>query len=132
MAQPFATKELPRDPGAIAPDGSAVRVLLATGQGSLAHFELPAGRTSRAVSHRTVEEIWYFVGGRGEMWRRLEDQEEVVAVKPGVCLTIPLGTTFQFRASGTKPLAAVAVTMPPWPGPGEAFEVPGRWPPTVG
>jgi mannose-6-phosphate isomerase-like protein (cupin superfamily) len=26
------------------------------------------------------------------------------------------------------PLAAVAVTMPPWPGPDEAYEVTGAWP----
>ena len=127
MGASFATKRLPAMPDAIAPDGSAVRVLLALAGGSLAHFELPAGTTSRAVAHRTVEEIWYFLGGRGEMWRRLGDQEEVVAVGPGVCITIPAGTRFQFRALGDEPLAAVGVTMPPWPGDDEAYEVPGIW-----
>jgi mannose-6-phosphate isomerase-like protein (cupin superfamily) len=55
----------------------------------------------------------------------------VVALEPGVCLTIPLGTRFQFRTLGDEPLAAVAVTMPPWPGEGEAVVVDGAWPPTV-
>ena len=32
---------------------------------------------------------------------------------------------------GQEPLAAVAVTTPPWPGEGEATVVPGKWPPTV-
>lgn len=113
----------------VAPDGSDVRVLLGLAGGGMAHFELGPGRTSKAVTHRTVEEIWYFVGGRGEMWRRQDGREEVVAVEPGVCLTIPLGTHFQFRTTGDEPLAAVGVTMPPWPGPDEAYEVPGPWPP---
>ena len=55
----------------------------------------------------------------------------VVAVGPGVCATIPLGTRFQFRASAEAPLAFVAVTMPPWPGEDEAVVVAGRWPATA-
>jgi mannose-6-phosphate isomerase-like protein (cupin superfamily) len=96
----------------------------------MAHFELGAGRVSRAVTHRTVEEIWYVLGGRGEMWRRQGERAEVVPLEAGVCLTIPLGTDFQFRSLGPGPLAAVAVTMPPWPGPDEAVPVPGWWPAT--
>jgi mannose-6-phosphate isomerase-like protein (cupin superfamily) len=124
----FATKRLPTEPDAIAPDGSAVRVLLALEGGSFAHFELPAGGTSRPVRHRTVEEIWYFVDGQGEMWRKLGDSEEIVAVERGVCVTIPVGTSFQFRALGAEPLSAVGVTMPPWPGEDEAYQVAGAWP----
>jgi mannose-6-phosphate isomerase-like protein (cupin superfamily) len=125
-------KRLPAEPDAIAPDGSAVRVLLSLAGGSMAVFELAAGETSAAVRHRTVEELWYFVGGRGEMWRRGADGREAVdAVEPGVSLDIPLGTAFQFRALGDAPLRAVGVTMPPWPGGDEAVVVPGRWQPTV-
>ena len=39
------------------------------------------------------------VAGRGEMWRRGE-REEVVALAPGMALTIPVGTHFQFQAGG--------------------------------
>ncbi len=78
-----------------------------------------------------MEEIWYFVGGRGEMWRRQGDREEIVPVGPGICLTIPLGTAFQFRSFGPSPLAIVVVTMPPWPGGDEAYAIPGRWEATV-
>jgi mannose-6-phosphate isomerase-like protein (cupin superfamily) len=127
----FETKALPREPDAVAPDGSDVRVLLQVRGGALAHFELAAGQTSVAVRHRSVEEVWYFLSGRGEMWRRSGDREEVVAVSSGVCITIPLGTAFQFRVSGEEPLAALGVTIPPWPGTGEAELVPGRWEPTV-
>ncbi len=122
---PFETMRLPAVPTEVAPDGSDVRVLLTLAPGGLAHFELGPGRTSKATRHRTVEEIWYFVGGRGQMWRRQGDREEIVDVDPGTCLTIPLGTEFQFRALGFEPLAAIGATMPNWPGPDEAVMVDG-------
>jgi mannose-6-phosphate isomerase-like protein (cupin superfamily) len=125
----FATKQLPRDPDVVAPDGSDVRVLLRTGYGSMAHFELAAGRSSDPVRHRTVEEIWYVLSGSGEMWRKQDGKEEIVALVPGTCVTVPLGTHFQFRAAGPLPLSAVGVTMPPWPGAEEAVPVTGKWPP---
>jgi len=115
----------------VAPDGSDVRLLPRLAGGGMAHFTLAPGTTSRAVTHRTVEEIWFVVGGRGEMWRATADREEIVALTPGVALTIPLGTRFQFRATGQEPLRAVAVTMPPWPGDSEAVAVDGPWAPTV-
>ena len=121
--------QLPAAPDAVAPDGSDVRVLLRLGRGSMAHFELAAGRVSRAVAHRAVEEIWYILDGQGEMWRRLGDRQETVLLRPGTCLSIPAGTHFQFRAAAGGPLTAVGVTMPPWPGPDEAYDVRGAWPP---
>jgi mannose-6-phosphate isomerase-like protein (cupin superfamily) len=127
----FETRRLPAARDVVAPDGSDVRVLLGLRGGGMAHFTLAPGQTSVAVAHRTVEEIWFVVGGRGEMWRQHGEREEVVALEPGVCVTIPLGTRFQLRALGAEPLAAVAVTMPPWPGDGEAYAVDGAWPPTV-
>jgi mannose-6-phosphate isomerase-like protein (cupin superfamily) len=125
------TRRLPAEPDAIAPDGSEVRILVALAGGSLAHFSLPPGRVSRAVRHRTVEELWYFVGGRGQMWRRDADgTESVVDVELGVSLDIPLGTAFQFRSTGEAPLAAVGTTLPPWPGDDEAVPADGPWPAT--
>lgn len=127
----FDAKQIPPQPDVVAPDGSNVRVLLALAGGSLAHFELPPGQVSRAVTHKTVEEIWYFLSGRGEMWRRQAGRSEITPLQPGLCLTIPQGTDFQFRALGDEPLAAVGVTMPPWPGEGEAVFVAGEWEPTI-
>jgi amino-acid racemase len=127
----FQTLPLPTNPDVVAPDGSDVRVLLGVRGGSLAHFELAAGQTSVAVRHRSVEEVWYFLRGKGEMWRRSGHGEEVVPVSPAVCVTIPLGTSFQFRAGGDEPLAAIGATIPPWPGAGEALIVSGPWEPTV-
>ena len=98
----------------------------------MAHFLLPAGQVSRAGRHRTVEEIWYVLSGAGEMWRSADGRNgEVVSLSAGTCLTIPVGVVFQFRCIGGQPLAAVAVTMPPWPGDDEAESVEGKWKPTV-
>lgn len=127
----FSTTRLPQDPTVQAPDGSNVRILLGLKGGGMAHFELAAGGVARAVRHRTVEEIWYVVSGSGEMWRRQDAREEVVRLVPGVCVTIPLGTEFQFRASTNEGLAVVAMTMPPWPGEEEAVFVKGVWEPTL-
>jgi mannose-6-phosphate isomerase-like protein (cupin superfamily) len=127
----FATKRLGGMRDVFAPDGSDVRVLLQLSGGSMAHFELAPRQTSTAITHRTVEEIWFVLSGRGEMWRRQGEREEIVTLEAGVCVTIPRGTHFQFRALGETPLAAVGVTMPPWPGEGEASVVSGPWTPTV-
>jgi mannose-6-phosphate isomerase-like protein (cupin superfamily) len=128
----FQTRLLPEAPDDVAPDGSEVRLLSGGTRGGMAHFRLAAGQVARAVAHRTVEEIWYVIEGRGQMWRQLPGYpEETVQLRPGLSLSIPVGTAFQFRADAGAPLAAIGVTMPPWPGTGEAETRDGIWPPTV-
>jgi mannose-6-phosphate isomerase-like protein (cupin superfamily) len=124
----FDTKRLPVARDDVAPDGSDVRILLGLELGGMAHFELGPSRTSSSVAHRTVQEIWYLLKGRGEMWRKQGEREEIVPLEPGTCISIPVGTHFQFRSFGYEPLEAIGVTMPPWPGAGEAYEVEGKWP----
>ena len=127
----FATLRLPVEGDMFATDGSLVRILLRLQCGAMAHFELSAGQTSHAVTHKTVDEIWFFLSGQGQMWRKIGDHEEVSDVGAGVCLTIPLGTHFQWRSTGDEPLAAIGVNIPPWPGEGEAQIVTGIWKATV-
>lgn len=127
---PFQTTTLSDTPDATAPDGSEVRLLPATKAGSMAHFSLAPGSVTRAVRHRTVEELWYVLAGAGEIWRRLGADEEVVRLFPGVGISIPVGAAFQFRSTGDVPLQIVDVTMPPWPGDGEVEFVDGIWTPT--
>jgi len=74
-----------------------------------------------------VDEIWYVLAGQGQMWRRQAERQETVPLRPGTCVSITVGTHFQFRAAGQGALAVVGVTMPPWPGQDEAHEVPGAW-----
>lgn len=115
----------------MAPDGSEVRLLSACEQGSMAHFTLPPGAVSKAVLHRTVTELWYILSGEGRMWFASPDGQTQFDLKPGLSFEIPVGTCFQFRTHGNLPLQAVAATMPPWPGDGEAEVVEGVWSPTA-
>ena len=123
----FQTRKRNSAVDALAPDGSEVRLLAATLRGSMAEFSLAPGMISKPVAHRTVEEVWVFVSGKGRIWRRHGDVEEVTDVEAGVSITIPVGTRFQFRSDGAEPLVAVGVTMPPWPGMDEAYETEGKW-----
>jgi len=77
------------------------------------------------VRHRTVEEIWYFLAGSGEVWLRSPDGtvEAIRHVEPGANVIIPTGWAFQFRAIGEEPLRFLCFTSPPWPGDDEAVQV---------
>ena len=129
------------DDAVIAPDGSAVRLLLTQEHGatrcSVVEVTIPAGEVSRPVRHHTVEEVWYVVNGEGEVWRCPPDTPpsavEPVSVAPGDALTIPTGWSFQFKAGGRAGLRFVCVTIPAWPGMDEAEEVRhgGLGPPTL-
>jgi len=117
-------------PDAIAPDGSEIRLLVAHGAASMCEVRLPPGGVSIPVRHRTVQEIWYFLEGEGEVWRQAPDGMALTAaVGPGSALTFPLGCRFQFRNLGAGDLRFLCVTTPPWPGEHEAILEPdvGAW-----
>ena len=128
MREELDYNELAKDRDATAPDGSEIRLLSETSRGSMVHCSLNPGEVSAPVAHRTVEEVWYFLEGTGQVWRRLGDEERIVDVAPGGSLSIPVGAHFQFRTTGDRPLRFVIVTMPPWPGSDEAYPVTGYWP----
>lgn len=129
MTEHFTTVRLEEAPEVTAPDGSAVRPLcVLPGAASFAQFELAPHQVARAVTHATVAEIWFVTSGTGEIWRAQDAHEEITPLAPGVCLTIPLGTAFQFCAHADG-LRVAAVTVPPWPAdsPDEATPVDGPW-----
>jgi mannose-6-phosphate isomerase-like protein (cupin superfamily) len=86
-----------------------------------------ARRRLKAVAHRTVEEVWLVMKGRGRMWRKLGEVEETVELAPGVSIAIPVGAQFPVPQRRGGALDCVGVTMPPWPGMDEAYEVDGIW-----
>lgn len=92
----FALKRLPKNPDERAPDGSEIRLLPKLNGGGLCHCTLLPKHTSIAVAHKTVEEIWYFLQGVGQVWRKRNRHEEEVGVHPSVSLSIPIGTHFHF------------------------------------
>lgn len=111
----------------IAPDGSEIRLLSAITKGGMSHCTLHVGKISRAVKHKSVEEIWYFLEGDGELWRKTSKTECVVKMEPNSTITIPVGCHFQFRNIGCVPLRFLILTMPPWPGVDEATLVENFW-----
>jgi mannose-6-phosphate isomerase-like protein (cupin superfamily) len=121
------TITLPASLDVYAPDGSEIRLLATARGGSMVHCTLPPGSASRAVAHSTVEELWYFLSGEGQVWRRLDNDEVIVEARPGVSLNIPTGAAFQFQNTGNQPLCFVIVTTPPWPGEFEAVPQTGIW-----
>jgi mannose-6-phosphate isomerase-like protein (cupin superfamily) len=121
------TVNLPFKADLFAPDSSEIRLLSKLPGGSLCHCTLPPHTISKAIKHKSVEEIWYFLHGMGEIWRKLGGQEKIVRVKAGLSLTIPRQTEFQFRNTGSEPLCFLCLTMPPWPGAEEAEFVNGHW-----
>ena len=132
MFDPESLANLPEQPDVIAPDGSEIRLLNSTVEGSsMVHALLHSGTTTHAVHHLTVEESWICVAGEGELWRLNDSGESVLSLTEGVTCEIPLVTTFQFRATGNSPLEIVITTTPPWPGDHEAIQVQGKWNPSV-
>ena len=124
----FRTSRLTAARDAVAPDGSDMRILLRLTGGGMAHFALPPGETSTAVTHRTVEEIWFILSrprrcGGSRRWRS--------CLLNRASADAPFSAHFQFRSLGDQALAAIGVTMPPWPREGEAVLVQGTWKPTA-
>ena len=126
-------------PDVLAPDGSEIRLLTDGRHGavksSVVEVTLPAGQVSRPVYHRTVEETWYILEGRGQVWRcppgrvssELAEGSNHAApsvapqyVAAGDALVIPTGWRFQFAASPDVALRFLCHTTPPWPGEDEA------------
>lgn len=124
----FATVRLPEPYDVLAPDTSEIRVLGRVPSASMAHGTLPPGGVSLTIVHRTVDEIWYVLSGRAEIWRKQGDREEVTVATEGTSITIPVGTHFQFRTVGDEPFRFIMCTIPPWPGADEAVRVPDYWP----
>jgi mannose-6-phosphate isomerase-like protein (cupin superfamily) len=125
-------------PDVRAPDGSEIRLLATRNErarrASLCEVRLAPGARSRPIYHRTVEEIWYVLEGRGRVWRCPPGrQSDPVDVGPGDALVIPTGWRFQFSAGPRAPLRFLCFTTPAWPGAAEARAAAtgGLGPPTL-
>ena len=126
----FSTKCLPDTPDAIARTGrrsvfywnsQGVEWLILNLRREKHQLRLPTGPLKKS-------------GFLRRSWRNVAEAGSKRRISPGafwLCITIPVGTHFQFRAFGHEPLAAVGVTMPPWPGECEAYVVEGKWEATV-
>ena len=109
-------RQLGSKPDYPAPDGSDIYLLAKGTKGSLCQCILPVGATSDAKSHSTVEELWLFLEGEGQVYRESVHDNEPYPVTAGTSVVIPVGKTFQFRNTGNIPLKFIIATVPPWPG----------------
>ena len=96
-------------------DGSTIRELAGPRRGgsaqqSLAEATVPAGRATIEHLHRTSEEIYYFVAGRGRL--RLGGQEHDVAA--GDCVVIAPGTPHKLWAGAEGDLVLLCACAPPY------------------
>jgi mannose-6-phosphate isomerase-like protein (cupin superfamily) len=123
----FETKTLSEKPDTHAPDGSEIRFLPQLQGGSMVHGRLPVGMVTQAVRHHRVEELWYILSGKGEIWRKQGDKEEETILTAGMGISIPIGTSFQFRNIGDENFDFVIVTMPPWAGADDAILEENHW-----
>jgi mannose-6-phosphate isomerase-like protein (cupin superfamily) len=127
VARDVMTVQLGADYDVLAPDGSEIRLLTRNRGASVAHGSLPPEGVSLAVRHRTIDEIWYGLDGEADLWRKLGAAESIVRMRAGTAITIPLGTSFQFRTVGAGSFSFLMCTTPPWPGDDEAELVSGVW-----
>ena len=129
MTEPaFPTLHLDDVEVVTAPDTSIIRPLARVSGASMAHGTLLPGRTSKAVMHPVIEEIWYVLSGRAELWRKHGERESVMEVGQGTSLAIPTGTHFQFRTVGNTSFTFIMCTIPPWSGDHDALPVDHFWP----
>ena len=115
--------DLPAVPDTASPDGSQLRLLPSCPDGGLAHYTLHPALRTRTARHRTVTQIWYVLDGSGELarWDAGPDtQPRRLLLVPQMSVGLPARTAFQIRTTGVDPLRMLLLTMPAWPGPGEA------------
>jgi mannose-6-phosphate isomerase-like protein (cupin superfamily) len=125
------TTVLPELPDGKSPAGADIRFLLDGERGNMIHSTVPAQQVNRATIHATVNEFWYVLEGRGEIWRDNGLMSCITVLVPGTSIDLPAGTAFQYRNVSDKDLKFICVAMPPWPGDSEASPIQGIWQPTI-
>ena len=103
MMPPFESNQVKTEYDLLAPDGSEIRLLHSLSGASVVHCALPVGAVSTPVTHRTVEEVWFFLAGEGQVWRKQDERELVLDVRSGLSLTMPFGTAVSVPQHGRGP-----------------------------
>lgn len=111
----------------LSPSGFEIRLVRSENGGGLAHCTLPPGAVSRAIQHESVEELWCFIQGEGQVWHKLGNHEEVMDVKAGTNLSIPAGARFQLRNTAHQPLCFIVSPIPGRPDKKEVVRVEDYW-----
>lgn len=75
---------------------------------SVATILIDAGKSSQSHYHRVMEEIYYFVSGRG----RVTVGDESFDVWPGVAVSIPVGKFHQVTNTSAEQLKFISADSP--------------------
>lgn len=79
-------------------------------QHSLAHIEIPPGKSSLKHFHPVAEESYYILSGTA--WITLDDK--TYTLKPGQSIAIPPQSTHQIGNNGEEQLTFLAICAPGW------------------
>lgn len=111
----------------LAIDKSEIRLLVKNDLGSLDHGTFAPGEVSIAGYHQTVQEFWYIISGRGQMWQKKGNDEKIFDLVPGSSIIVYPRTHLQFKNDGNEKLTFILVCLPPWPGKDEFIKIKGYW-----
>lgn len=117
-------------PNSVSPDGGAeIRHILTSPGGDLTHAVCLAGSTSGTHHLPELDEGYFVLSGRGEIWRAVNGRDAVTALRPGRWVSMPAGMRFQYRANVGSSLVFLVVVLPSWHE--DLFHVVagGRWSP---
>ena len=64
----------------ISPAEAEIQLLMSNHLGGIAHCTLKAGTVSKAVCHKTVSEFWHVLSGKGAIWRKLNNEENLTHI----------------------------------------------------
>ena len=108
---------LSEEPDYRSPSGGAeIRLLLDFPQGAIAHAVTKPGETSEPAILDGITEMFYVLGGSGQLWRGVGETEQVVTLRPGRLTTTPAGVQFQYSVApdATEALRFLVVSAPRW------------------
>src|SRR5690242_8322951 len=109
---PWITMDLAEEPDRRSPGCDAeIRFLPGFPAADFAHATVEARTASPAAILTEQTELFYVVGGEGELWRRHDGVEEVTRLRTGRSVGIPPGVDYQYR-SGHEPLRLLVATLP--------------------
>lgn len=111
----FTRKVLTGPPDFLSPGGGAeIRYILNSKGGDLTHAVCPAGEVAPTHELPELDEGYFILGGSGEIWRRYQGRDGIIALRPGTFVWMPRGTQFQYRANQGLSLVFLVVVLPSW------------------
>ncbi len=117
MSKDWKTMELPASPDRASASGASEMRLLPPDprpsfpEGEIVHATTLTTKPSDSAKLTDAGELFYVLEGEGELWRATGALGEEVPLRPGCCVSIPVGIEYQYIARRT-PLKFLVATAP--------------------